>query len=218
MRSALLAIAGCFLLTLPSLAADAVSGNLVTVNWLEKHLQNADVLILDASPAQAYSENHIPGAVNVDMLAYGRPEIPVPEMEKTLRSWGVSPGKSIVMYDQGGNMMATRIFFSLYYFGYPAKDLFILDGGFYKWQSAGLAVTKESTPAAKPGSFTIAALNRDAKAELPEVLAATGDPANNALVNALDATGISGEPLRFTASDIFPPASSCPVPTSTTRT
>jgi hypothetical protein len=32
MRSALLAIAGCFLLTLPSLAADGVSGNLVTVN------------------------------------------------------------------------------------------------------------------------------------------------------------------------------------------
>ena len=196
-RNALLAIAACAFLTQPSVAADGVSGNIVTVNWLEKHLQNADVLILDASPAQAYSENHIPGAVNVDMLAYGRPEIPVPEMEKTLRSWGVSPGKSIVMYDQGGNMMATRIFFSLYYYGYPAKDLFILDGGFYKWQSAGLAVTKESTPAAKPGSFTIAALNRDAKAELPEVLAATGDPANNALVDALDANWHFGGTAAF---------------------
>jgi len=150
MRSALLAIAGCFLLTLPSLAADAVSGNLVTVNWLEKHLQNADVLILDASPAPVYAANHVPGAVNVDMLAYGRPEIPAAEMEKTFRSWGVSPGQSIVIYDQGGNMMATRVFFALYYYGFPAKDLFVLDGGFYKWQSVGLPVTKESSPAVKP--------------------------------------------------------------------
>ena len=196
-RNALLAIAACAFLTQSSVAADGVSGNIVTVNWLAKHLQNADVVILDASPAQAYSENHIPGAVNVDMLASGRPEIPVAEMEKTFRSWGVSPGKSIVMYDQGGNMMATRIFFSLYYYGYPAKDLFILDGGFYKWQSAGLAVTKESTPAAKPGSFTIAALNRDAKAELPEVLSATGDPANNALVDALDANWHFGGTAAF---------------------
>jgi 3-mercaptopyruvate sulfurtransferase SseA len=187
MRSALLAIAGCALLTQPSVAADGVSGNLVTVNWLEKHLQNADVLILDASPAQSYKENHVPGAINVDMLAYGRPEIPAAEMEKTFRSWGVSPGKSVVLYDQGGNMMATRVFFALYYYGFPVKDLFILDGGLYKWQSAGLPVTKESAASAKPGSFTVGDLNRDAKAELPEVLTATGDPASNALVEALDA-------------------------------
>jgi 3-mercaptopyruvate sulfurtransferase SseA len=197
MRSALFAIAGCVLLTQSSLAADGVSGNLVTVNWLEKHLQNADVLILDASPAQLYNENHVPGAVNVDMLAYGRPEIPAAEMEKTLRSWGVSPGKSIVMYDQGGNMMATRVFYSLYYYGFPVKDLFIVDGGFYKWQSAGLPMTKESTPVAKPGSFTIANLNRDAKAELPEVLTATGDPANNALVEGLDANWHFGGVAAF---------------------
>jgi len=108
-------------------------------------------------------------------------------MEKTFRSWGVSPGQSIVIYDQGGNMMATRVFFALYYYGFPAKDLFVLDGGFYKWQSVGLPVTKESSPAVKPGSFTIAELNPEAKAETPEILTATGDPVNNALVEGLDA-------------------------------
>jgi 3-mercaptopyruvate sulfurtransferase SseA len=204
MRSALFAIAGCVLLTHPAVAADGVSGNLVTVNWLEEHLQNADVLILDASPAQLYRENHVPGAVNVDMLAYGRPEIPIAEMEKTFRSWGVSSGKSIVMYDQGGDMMATRVFFSLYYYGFPAKDLFILDGGFYKWQSAGLPVTKESMAVAKPGSFTITDLNRDAKAELPEVLTATGDPANNALVEALGGNWHFGEVLAFNRAGHIP--------------
>ncbi len=203
-RGGLLAIVGCILLTQPSPAADKVSGNLVTVNWLEKHLHNPDVLILDASPAQIYGENHIPGAINVDMLAYGRPETPVAEMEKTFRSWGISPGKSIVMYDRGGDMMATRAFFSLYYYGFPAKDLFILDGGFYKWQSAGLPVTKEPTPAAKPGSFAIAELKREAKAELPEVLTATGDPANNAVVEALGGDWHFGQVIAFNRGGHIP--------------
>ena len=204
MTRALLAMAGLVLLAQTSAAAEGINGNLVSVNWLEKHLQNADVLILDASPAPLYGESHVPGAVNVDMLAYGRPEIPVAEMEQTFRSWGVSAGKSIVMYDRGGDMMATRIFFSLYYYGFPAKDLFILDGGFYKWQAAGLPVTKESAPAAKPGTFTIADLNRDAKAELAEVLTATGDPANNALVEALGANWHFGEVVAFSRGGHIP--------------
>ena len=130
MIGVVLALFGGVLPTQPAMAADGISGNLVTVNWLEKHLQNPDVLILDASPADLYRENHVPGAVNVDMLSYGRPDMPKTEMEKTFRSWGVSPGKSIVIYDQGGNMMSPRVFFSLYYHGFPVKDLFILDGGF----------------------------------------------------------------------------------------
>jgi 3-mercaptopyruvate sulfurtransferase SseA len=200
----LTAIAGCILFAPPSGAADGVSGNLVNVSWLEKNLQNTNLLILDASPAQNYREGHIPGAINVDMLAYGRPEISAAEMEKTLRSWGVSLGKTVVMYDQGGNMMATRIFYSLEYYGFPAKDMFVLDGGSYKWQSAGLPVTKESAPAPKPGTFTIAKLNRDAKAELPEVLAATGDTANTALVEALGADWHYGQVAPFNRAGHIP--------------
>ena len=82
----ILAIFSFVLLTQPAMAAEGVSGNLVTVNWLEKHLQSADVLILDASPADLYRANHVPGAVNVDMLDYGRPDIPAAEMERTFRS------------------------------------------------------------------------------------------------------------------------------------
>jgi 3-mercaptopyruvate sulfurtransferase SseA len=200
----LTAIAGCILFAQPSRAVDGVSGNLVSVSWLEKNLQNANLLILDASPAQNYREGHIPGAINVDMLAYGRPEIPAAEMEKTLRSWGVSPGKTILMYDQGGNMMATRVFYSLEYYGFPTKDMFVLDGGSYKWQAAGLPVTKESAPAPKPGTFTIAKLNRDAKAELPEVLAATGDTANAALVEALGADWHYGQAAPFNRAGHIP--------------
>ena len=32
--------------------------------------------------------------------------------------------------------MATRLFYDLYYYGFPAKDLMILDGGLSKWKAA----------------------------------------------------------------------------------
>ena len=49
-------IASCVLFASPLRAADPVKGNLVSVDWLEKNLKDADLLILDASPAQIYKE------------------------------------------------------------------------------------------------------------------------------------------------------------------
>src|SRR5207302_4685447 len=83
--------------------------------------------------------------------------------------------------------MATTLFFSFYYHGYPAAELFILDGGLFKWQKDGLPVTKEPTPASKPGTIQLSKLKQedDARAELPEVLTASGDTTKNVLVEAL---------------------------------
>ncbi len=200
----LLAVAGCLLLAQPLMAAEGITGNLVTVNWLEKNLKNADVLILDASFTEIYTAQHIPGAVNVDLYTYGLQEMPVADMEQLFQSWGISSGKKIVLYDQGGTMMATRYFFSLYYYGFPAKDLFILDGGLVKWQKEGLPVTKDIPPAPKKGSFKIKELNEDVKVKLPEFLTASGDPASNVLLEALGANWHFGEVLVFDRAGHIP--------------
>ncbi len=200
----LLAVAGCLLLGQPLMAAEGITGNLVNVNWLEKNLKNADVLILDASPTQIYSARHIPGAVSVDLFIYGLQEMPVADMEQFYQSWGISPGKKIVMYDQGGTMMATRFFFSLYYHGFPAKDLLILDGGLFKWQEKGLPVTKDMTPPPKKGSFKIKKFNEDALVKLPEFLTASGDPVNNVLLESLGADWHFGEVLVFNRAGHIP--------------
>jgi len=170
----------------PAVAAGESTGNLVSAEWLEKNFRSGDVLLLDASPAQMYAASHIPGAVNVDIFSFGGREVPAAEMERRLQSWGVSAGKKIVLYDQGGTYMATSLFFDLYYHGVPATDLFVLDGGLAKWQAMGGPVTKDSSPAPQKGSFRIATLKEDVRVRLPEFLVASGDPVNNALVEALD--------------------------------
>ena len=192
----LIAVASCLLLARPVLAAQGIQGHLVSVDWLEQNLKSADVLILDASPAQMYAAQHIPGAVNVDAFTYGGLEVSVPEMQRRLQSWGVSAGKKIVIYDRGDPMFATRLFYDLYYHGVPAKDLFILDGGFSKWQEFGRPVSKEPTPAPQKGSFQITQINEAVRARLPEFLNASGDQQGSALVEALDANWHFGE-LQF---------------------
>jgi len=187
-------------------AQEGINGNLVSISWLEKNLKNPDILILDASPSQIYSMKHIQGAINYDIYSYGVSEMPAAEIEKRYQSWGISYGKKIVMYDQGGNMMATRLFFSLHYYGIAAKDLYIVDGGLFKWQENGLPVTKEIAPVTKKGSFLIRKLNDDIKAELPEFLTASGDPNNNVLLEALDAEWHFGVQSFFSRAGHIPNA------------
>lgn len=200
------AVAVCLLFTAPVMAAEGLTGNLVDVKWLEKNRTHPNVLILDASPAQIYAANHIPGAIGVDFLTYGFPERPLADMQQRYQSWGISPGKQIVMYDQGGSIMATRLFFSLYYHGFPAKDLLVLNGGLAKWQEQGLPLTKDPTPPPPKGSFKIEKLNEEARVKLPEFLTASGDPAKNVLLEALDADWHFGEVLAFGRAGHIPNA------------
>ena len=178
-------IASCLCMVQPGEAAETGKGNLVSVQWLEKNLTRDDVLLLDASFGQMYAAKHIAGAVNVDVFTFGGRENLAAEMEKRIQSWGVSDGKKIVIYDEGASYMATSLFFDLYYHGFPPENLFVLDGGIAKWQATGGAVTKDSTPAPKPGTFRVAKLKEDVRVRLPEFLVASGDPVKNALVEAL---------------------------------
>ncbi|MFZ2491106.1 MAG: rhodanese-like domain-containing protein [Thermoanaerobaculia bacterium] len=177
----IIVVAGCLLVAQPLTAAD---GHLVDVRWLEKHLGDPNILVLDASPAQAYANKHIPGAVNLDAMTYGVDDRPLAAMDQLFQSAGVSPDKKVVLYDQGGSMFATRLFFSLEYHGFPVKNLMLLDGGLTKWEASGLPVTKDATPPPAKGTFK-AKLNEGVRVRLPEFLNASGDPEHNVLLEAL---------------------------------
>lgn len=197
-------IVGSLLFAQLLIAEDGVKGNLVSVAWLQKNLKRADVLVLDASPRPKYAANHIPGAIGIDLYAYGMHEIPVGEMEKRLQSWGISAGKKVILYDEGGSILATRLFFDLYYQGFPVKDLFVLDGGLTKWQKDGGEVTKDATPGPRKGTFRISKYREDARVKLPEFLSASGDPKNCVLLEGLGANWHFGEVHPFDRAGHIP--------------
>lgn len=166
-------------------AQDKPSGNLVSAEWLEKNLNDPGLLILDASPEKSFNENHIPGAISVNTYMFGVMETPMPMMEKLFQSVGVSGDKNIVIYDQGGSILAPRMFYALYYHGFPKEKLYILNGGFAKWTEKSLPVTKEITKPAV-GNFSVKQRNEEVRVMLDEFLTASGDTKNNALIEALE--------------------------------
>lgn len=180
-----LALAASLALALaPAGAQGERPGRLVDPDWLQRH--RAEVVLLDASMTPQHRAAHIPGAVSADLYRYG-PDLPTrAAMELRIQSWGISAGSKVVVYDQGADMMATRLFFDLYYHGLPEQDLYLLDGGLARWRAAGGAVSSEPTPAPARGSYRVGALRESARVRLPEFLVASGGDGDAALVEALD--------------------------------
>ena len=174
------------LLALPAARAAAPGdGPLVTAAWVRDNLSRPDLLVIDASPARMHAAGHIPGAVNADVFSFGGNPGTTADMEKRIQSWGVDPSKKVVIYDQGGTYFATSLLWDLHHYGFPADRVAVLDGGMAKWQEVGGAVTKEATPAPRPGGFR-AEVREEIRVRLPEFLVASGDPSSHALVEALD--------------------------------
>ena len=127
---------------------------LVSTDWLEAHLKDPDIRILDASwylpdadrDAKAeYESAHIPGArfFDIDEIADQRSPLPhmAPPPEKfisRMRAMGVGDGHQIVVYDGAGLFSAARVWWTFRLMG--KTDVAVLDGGFAKWQAEGRPV------------------------------------------------------------------------------
>jgi 3-mercaptopyruvate sulfurtransferase SseA len=184
-------------------------GRLVDPAWLRQNI--GQVLVLDASFTQQHRAGHIPGAVSADLYRYGVFEPTRAAMEQRLQSWGVSPGRKIVVYDRGGDMMAPRLFYDLFYYGVPAHDIFLLDGGLTRWRAEGGAITQDAAPAPAPGTWRMGSTREEVRVRLPEFLVASGDRTNHALIDALEPANYFGEQRFFDRAGHVPNALLMPV-------
>jgi len=212
MKSTWHALFGSALVTLTLLAAPPAQANarpLVDAAWLQQALAAGEVLVLDAQPGKLHEAGHIPGAVHVDLFAYGPDEADAQAMQQRIQSWGVSPGRTVVIYDQGGSYFAPRLYYELLYRGHPPERLHLLDGGMAKWRAVGGTVTQEKTAPPPSGSFPVRH-RADVRADLPEVLVAAGDAQRNALVDALEPEMYFGATKFFDRAGHLPHAVSWP--------
>jgi len=125
---------------------------LVSTTWLNEHLKDPDLRVLDASwhmpsagrDAKAeFAAEHIPGArfFDIDDISDARSDLPhmVPPVEKFMsrvRALGVGDGHQIVVYDSSGIFSAPRVWWLFQLMGHT--DIAVLDGGLPKWRAEGL--------------------------------------------------------------------------------
>lgn len=128
---------------------------LVSTDWLEAHLDDENVRIVDTR-TKGYEESHIPGAVWLDINASrdkNNPPTFVPSLETfvdTLERLGISNETRIVFYDDRGGIYGTRPWVLLKMLGHD--DAAILAGGWPKWTGEARATTSV-IPDVIPGSF-----------------------------------------------------------------
>jgi thiosulfate/3-mercaptopyruvate sulfurtransferase len=124
---------------------------LVSAEWLQSHLSDTDLRVLDASyhlpTAQRnadleFIEGHIPGAVRFDIDEIKDLNDPLPHMlpsaaefDAAMQDLGVGAEMQIVVYDTQGLFSAARAWWMFRYFGHDRVA--VLDGGLPAWQASG---------------------------------------------------------------------------------
>ncbi|HEV8062682.1 MAG TPA: sulfurtransferase [Gemmataceae bacterium] len=101
-------------------------------------------LILDVRGKAQYLRGHIPGAVWVDAVAWGKaftPRASAGDWSKRLGDAGIDLDKPVVLCGSDDVREAARIWWIMRYWG--VKDVRILNGGWPAWQAAGGQAAKE---------------------------------------------------------------------------
>ena len=141
---------------------------LVTTAWLDAHLADPALRVLDGSwylpqskrdPRLEYEEGHIPGAVFCDLEAISDPAASLPHMlpspelfSRQAGLLGIADQTFVVVYDGSGrNMTAPRIWWMFRMFGH--ERVAVLDGGLKKWRAEGKRIER-GTVVPAPAAFT----------------------------------------------------------------
>ncbi len=128
-----------------------MTGPLVDAAWLEQHLGDPGLVVLDATlflPNEArdaeaeFAAGHIPGAQFFDINAFADPDADLPHMvpaagrfARLAGALGIGGHSLVVCYDQRGLFSAARAWWLLRLFGHERAA--VLDGGLPAWRAAG---------------------------------------------------------------------------------
>ena len=202
---------------------------LVSAAWLEQHLDDPDLVVLDCTVLiepdgsggllsvngrPSYESGHIPTAGFADLLgelsdgdsaldfAMPSPEQFAAAMEKL----GVGDRSRVVLYDANGSVWAARVWWMLRWIGFDRAAL--LDGGLNAWTAEGRALSTE--PASRPAGQLTVNLRPELIADRDEVLAAIEDDSVT-LIDALPPAHYRGETTMYERPGHIPGAVNIPV-------
>jgi thiosulfate/3-mercaptopyruvate sulfurtransferase len=123
---------------------------IVTVDskWLLSHIDDPDLIIIDARGVMPYKFGHIKNALPlaIERVISMAPNganlvIDAPIAEEVFTSLGIEDRKIVVVYGEYMDPSAARIAWTLMYHGH--SNVKILDVGLKEWQKSGLPVTRQ---------------------------------------------------------------------------
>lgn len=122
---------------------------LVSTEWLAGASVNASVRVVDAREREAFEAEHLPGALHLPRSAtfardgQGSMLASRDALVALLGATGIARDTHVVIYDEGRDTAAARVFWTLEVLGHPKVS--VLDGGIAKWRAEGRATTDEAS-------------------------------------------------------------------------
>ncbi|MGW2583152.1 sulfurtransferase [Streptomyces virginiae] len=152
---------------------------LVDADWVEAHLNDADVVIVEVDEdTSAYDKNHITNAVRIDWKTdlqdpVRRDFVDQEGFEKLLSAKGISNDDTVVLYGGNNNWFASYAYWYFKLYGHQGVKL--LDGGRKKWEldSRDLVDGKE-VPNRPATTYKAKAQDTSIRAFRDDVVAAIG--------------------------------------------
>lgn len=139
---------------------------LVTALWLQQHLHDPNLVILDSSiefqiPTESEKDwiNKIPNAQRFDYdKVFCDPDSPLPHMMPSeerfntlARKLGINQDSFIVVYDNSGTFASPRAWWMFKTMGH--HKVYILNGGLTEWKAQGYNVTQSYREPSAKGNF-----------------------------------------------------------------
>ncbi|MBI4282497.1 MAG: sulfurtransferase [Chloroflexi bacterium] len=127
---------------------------LVDTEWLADHLDDPNVRVVDVRKAESYNAGHIRNAVNLDTTNPAGPMydqtnpvkwtvLPEDKLESLFTDLGIRNDTIVVAVDDARMLWASRLFWTLEYYGHGDGKARVLDGGLKKWQAENRLLTAE---------------------------------------------------------------------------
>jgi thiosulfate/3-mercaptopyruvate sulfurtransferase len=152
---------------------------LVETDWLEEHLNDEDVRVIEVDEdTSAYEKGHIRGAVGwnwtTDLHAkVGRDYVSRQELSELLSRAGVGDDTTVVLYGGNNNWFAAYAYWILKLRGFDNVKL--LNGGRKKWELESRELTMDVPRHERTGITLTAPEREDIRALRDQVLSKLGD-------------------------------------------
>jgi thiosulfate/3-mercaptopyruvate sulfurtransferase len=167
-----------------SFALGIPKNHIVSTNWLQKNIEQKNIVIIDTRGPKAYGKSHIKNALNLPKKVWFEGKIGnIPKLydtpkqiEKMFKKAGITNNSIIVFYSAGIKNKdfadAASGVWSAYLYG--MKKGVILNGGFAKWIEEKKVVTK-IVPNPKPSDFEVEKFDNNIVASLNDIIHAIYD-------------------------------------------